>query len=71
MRSFYSFLVIPFTQYLSHSDDEDEESQEWEQEQLRRGGHMTLESRASTPKIKQIYKPAPSEILHYDLYYFP
>ncbi len=38
---------------------------EWEQEQLRRGGHL-----ASTPppdaKVKQIYKPAPStlNVLH-------
>lgn len=36
--------------------EEDEETQEWEQEQLRRGGHRTPEPE----KIKPTYKPAPS-----------
>lgn len=40
-------------------EDEDEETAEWEQEQLRRGGHRTPEP-SSTPKVKQVYKAAPS-----------
>lgn len=39
--------------------EEDEETQEWEQEQLRRGGHRTLELDQAA-KIKPTYKPAPS-----------
>lgn len=36
---------------------------EWEQEQLRRGGHETPDSKASSAsKVKQTYKPAPSKI---------
>jgi hypothetical protein len=35
---------------------------EWEQEQLRRGGHETPDSKASSAsKAKQTYKPAPSK----------
>lgn len=45
------------------SEEEDEETAEWEQEQLRRGGHLRSESGASTPsKAKQTYKPAPSKM---------
>ena len=39
-------------------DEEDEETKEWESEQLRRGGHHAPEPTAS--KVKQVYKPAPS-----------
>jgi hypothetical protein len=43
---------------MNLSEEEDEETMEWEQEQLRRGGHRTPEP---TPiKIKKAYKPAPS-----------
>ncbi|KAF9468648.1 nineteen complex-related protein 2-domain-containing protein [Collybia nuda] len=44
---------------IADAEDEDEETAEWEQEQLRRGGHRTPDSRPSTPKVKQTYKPAP------------
>lgn len=39
--------------------EEDEETREWEQEQLRRGGHRTSEHDQAA-RIKPIYKPAPS-----------
>lgn len=35
---------------------------EWEQEQLRRGGHVTPDSMISSSKVKQTYTPAPSKI---------
>ncbi|KAF5375932.1 hypothetical protein D9615_008279 [Tricholomella constricta] len=42
---------------IADAEEEDEETAEWEQEQLRRGGHT---ARPSTPsKIKQVYKPTP------------
>lgn len=41
---------------IADADEEDEETIEWEQEQLRRGGHKTPEPSA---KVKQVYKPAP------------
>ncbi|KAG6827182.1 hypothetical protein H0H92_012892 [Tricholoma furcatifolium] len=45
---------------IADAEEEDEESAEWEQEQVRRGGHVTSASRASTPsKAKQVYKPTP------------
>ncbi|KAG6905475.1 hypothetical protein DXG01_002492 [Tephrocybe rancida] len=48
---------------IADAEDEDEESAEWEQEQLRRGGHITSASRGSTPsKTKEVYKPTPSTI---------
>lgn len=40
--------------------DEDEESTEWEYEQLRRGGHLKSDP-SSKAKVKQTYKPAPSK----------
>ncbi|KAG6853058.1 hypothetical protein C0991_007202, partial [Blastosporella zonata] len=44
---------------IADAEEEDEESAEWEHEQLRRGGHIAS-SRASTPaKAKEAYKPAP------------
>ncbi|KAF9026128.1 GCFC-domain-containing protein [Hymenopellis radicata] len=43
---------------IADAEEQDDETMEWEQEQLRRGGHF-----ASTPppdaKVKQTYKPAP------------
>ncbi|KAF5389187.1 hypothetical protein D9757_003414 [Collybiopsis confluens] len=39
--------------------DEDEESVEWEQEQLRRGGHHNLDSTSSKSKPRRTYAPAP------------
>ncbi|KAF8631700.1 hypothetical protein AX15_002248 [Amanita polypyramis BW_CC] len=44
---------------IDEAAEEDEETREWEQEQLRRGGHRTLEQGTSTTKEKPIYKPAP------------
>lgn len=53
-------------QYSSHSlfgsEEVDEETMEWEQEQLRRGGHQTYDASPAS-KPKQIYKPAPSKLL--------
>ncbi|THV03055.1 hypothetical protein K435DRAFT_716253 [Dendrothele bispora CBS 962.96] len=43
---------------IADAAEEDEETAEWEQEQLRRGGHRTPEP-SSTAKVKQIYKPTP------------
>lgn len=43
-------------------EEEDEETVEWEQEQLRRGGHRTPEPSSST-KFKQVYKAAPSAFI--------
>ena len=51
------FLLYILT--LLHSEEEDEETIEWEQEQLRRGGHKTPEPSA---QVKQVYKPAPSNV---------
>ncbi|KIK69685.1 hypothetical protein GYMLUDRAFT_150994 [Collybiopsis luxurians FD-317 M1] len=41
------------------SEAQDEESAEWEQEQLRRGGSRKSDSSSSKGKAKQIYMPAP------------
>lgn len=40
--------------------EEDEETMEWEQEQLRRGGHLGDESVDKAP-VKQVYKATPSK----------
>lgn len=51
---------------IADAEEEDEETMEWEQEQLRRGGHQTPEPSAPS-KVKEAYKPAPSNfcsILH-------
>lgn len=53
----YSNYAVSNTD-TQNSDEEDEEAMQWEQEQLRRGGHRTPEP--STPKVKQVYRPAPS-----------
>lgn len=42
-------------------EEEDEETMEWEQEQLRRGGHQTPEPSSSSSKVKEIYRAAPSK----------
>lgn len=47
-------LTAPF------SEDEDEETREWEEAQLRRGG---LQPEAAEPAPKPVYKPAPSMIV--------
>ncbi|KAE9393862.1 hypothetical protein BT96DRAFT_978753 [Gymnopus androsaceus JB14] len=44
---------------LGKKADEDEESTEWEHEQLRRGGHLKSDASSSKAKVKQMYKPAP------------
>ncbi|KAG6902530.1 hypothetical protein C0995_015348 [Termitomyces sp. Mi166 len=45
---------------IADAEDEDEETAEWMQEQLRRGGHAATSSRGSTPsKVKDVYKPTP------------
>lgn len=45
---------------IADVEEQDEETMEWEQEQLRRGGHETPDSKASSAsKVKQTYKPAP------------
>jgi GC-rich sequence DNA-binding factor len=43
---------------LTRSEEEDEETAEWENEQLRRGGH-TVETQVD-PNAKPIYRAAPS-----------
>ncbi|KAK1232650.1 hypothetical protein PQX77_004212 [Marasmius sp. AFHP31] len=43
---------------IADADEQDEETAEWEQEQLRRGGHLQKDTSSSKP-IKQTYKPAP------------
>ncbi|KAF9077506.1 nineteen complex-related protein 2-domain-containing protein [Rhodocollybia butyracea] len=45
---------------ITEATNEDEESTEWEFEQLRRGGHLTSDSPSSKP-VKQTYVPAPSK----------
>ncbi|KAF8879088.1 nineteen complex-related protein 2-domain-containing protein [Gymnopilus junonius] len=45
---------------IADAEEEDEETIEWEQEQLRRGGHRTPEP-SSAAKVKQVYKPAPTQ----------
>ncbi|KAK7690288.1 hypothetical protein QCA50_006943 [Cerrena zonata] len=42
---------------IADAEEQDEETMEWEQEQLRRGGHMAEEVQLSTQKLT--YKPAP------------
>ncbi|KAG6891529.1 hypothetical protein C0992_005064 [Termitomyces sp. T32_za158] len=45
---------------IADAEDEDEETTEWVQEQLRRGGHAATASRGTTPsKVKEVYKPTP------------
>ena len=46
-----------------NSAEEDEETVEWENEQLRRGARMELESTVK-PATKQEYRPAPSKYLY-------
>ena len=53
------FLDIYIFSHFFRSEEEDEETIEWEQEQLRRGGHKTPEPSA---QVKQVYKPAPSNV---------
>lgn len=55
----YPMSYSPFLTHPSFREEEDEETVEWEQEQLRRGGHRTPEP--SSVEAKQVYKPAPSE----------
>ncbi|KAF9263422.1 hypothetical protein L218DRAFT_980230 [Marasmius fiardii PR-910] len=43
---------------IADADEVDEETAEWEQEQLRRGGHLSRDS-PSSKQTKQTYKPAP------------
>lgn len=43
-------------------EEEDEETMEWEQEQLRRGGHRA--SSVQPTAVKQEYRPAPSTLYH-------
>ena len=60
------FLIYIYS-HTFHSEEEDEETIEWEQEQLRRGGHKTPEPSA---EVKQVYKPAPSNVsFHFVLKY--
>jgi hypothetical protein len=47
--------------YTIFREEEDEETMEWEHEQLRRGGHQTPEPSSSSSKVKQVYKAAPSK----------
>jgi len=42
------------------SEDDDEETAEWEQKQLRRGGLRTPDPTVSNTHVKKIYKAAPS-----------
>ncbi|EIN12920.1 hypothetical protein PUNSTDRAFT_97886 [Punctularia strigosozonata HHB-11173 SS5] len=42
---------------IADAEEEDEETIEWEQEQLRRGGHLGVETTEGT--VRQTYKPAP------------
>ncbi|KAJ3572963.1 hypothetical protein NP233_g2748 [Leucocoprinus birnbaumii] len=42
---------------IADAEDEDEETIEWEQEQLRRGGHRTPDPASTT--VKKVYRPAP------------
>ncbi|KIJ62603.1 hypothetical protein HYDPIDRAFT_30203 [Hydnomerulius pinastri MD-312] len=43
---------------IADADEEDEETMEWEREQLRRGGHDSAATSEATP-AKQVYKAAP------------
>ncbi|KAF8887184.1 nineteen complex-related protein 2-domain-containing protein [Infundibulicybe gibba] len=43
---------------IADAEEQDDETVEWEQEQLRRGGHRTPE-RSPAPKPKEVYKPTP------------
>lgn len=66
-------LIVISNDIRAFSEEEDEETVEWEQEQLRRGGHRTPEP--SSSKVKEAYKPAPSNSLypmsdHQSLTYF-
>src|SRR5437016_134936 len=47
--------------HILFREEEDEETMEWEHEQLRRGGHRTPEPSSSSSKVKQVYKAAPSK----------
>jgi len=53
------FISIHTLSHILYSEEEDEETIEWEQEQLRRGGHKTPEPSA---KEKEVYIPAPSNV---------
>jgi len=58
MRMYNLFIGNPAKQY-ANSEEEDEETMEWEREQLRRGG--TLPDARETSPAKQVYKPAMSK----------
>lgn len=55
----YPMLYYLFLTLRALREEEDEETAEWEQEQLRRGGHHTPEP--SSVETKQVYKPAASK----------
>ncbi|KIM43007.1 hypothetical protein M413DRAFT_69575 [Hebeloma cylindrosporum] len=48
---------VAMEEMIADAEEEDEETMEWEHEQLRRGGHRTPEP--SSSKVKEIYKAAP------------
>lgn len=45
---------------MIHSEEDDEETLEWEKEQLRRGGKGNNDFGNTIP-VKEEYRPAPSE----------
>jgi len=56
-------IIHPLVACKTHAlcrEEEDEETMEWEHEQLRRGGHRTPEPSSSSSKAKEIYRAAPS-----------
>ncbi|KAG6878518.1 hypothetical protein C0993_005449, partial [Termitomyces sp. T159_Od127] len=54
---------------IADAEDEDEETAEWVQEQLRRGGHAAAASRGAAPsRVKEVYKPTPSTDVARDLF---
>lgn len=59
VRILTGFLSSIHLDMFMFREEEDEETMEWEQEQLRRGGHQTPEPSAPA-KVKEVYKPAPS-----------
>jgi len=59
MRMFTLYLFLQKYTHVLSREEEDEETMEWEHEQLRRGGHRTPEP--SSSKVKEIYRAAPSK----------
>jgi hypothetical protein len=56
-----AYVLYHYTRYNAdcRREETDEETEEWEQEQIRRGAQAPIDA-APAQKMKEIYRPAPS-----------